>query len=104
MPDEVPEMATSGDLVTFLAGMRNDLEAPAMSLAPAIGEVLSALRETAGCLLARLSGSGATCFGLYAAQTDAGDAATALRRAHPDWWVADCWIGNQMHAALPQRL
>lgn len=103
MPAKLPDMHTSGQLVEFLSDMRNDLEAPAMSLAPEIGDVLSELRATTGCRLARMSGSGATCFALYSAQTDAGDAAYALRQAHPDWWVADCWLGNQMPSALPQR-
>ena len=103
MPDELPDMQTSGDLVEFLSEMRNDLQLPATAIAPVISDVLSALKQTTGCRLARMSGSGATCFALYAAQTDAGDAAYALRQAYPDWWVADCWLGNQMQAALPQR-
>lgn len=64
-----------------LAG-RNDLEAPALTLCPAIGEVLSALRDTAP-LLARMSGSGATCFALYASDAARDAAAAAMPRA---WW------------------
>ncbi len=67
-----------------LAG-RNDLEAPAIALCPAIADVLAALRDTAP-WLGRMSGSGATCFALYenAAQRDA--AATRIAALHPDWW------------------
>ena len=67
-----------------LAG-RNDLEQPAIALCPQIADVLAVLRETAP-LLARMSGSGATCFALYYSE-DARDAAAArLRESQPDWW------------------
>ncbi|MFO1061485.1 MAG: 4-(cytidine 5'-diphospho)-2-C-methyl-D-erythritol kinase [Dongiaceae bacterium] len=75
-------------LAAALAARGNDRAAPARSLAPAIDRVLAALAATPGCLLARLSGSGATCFGLYAAAAAAEQAAAALRRAEPGWWVA----------------
>jgi len=65
----------------------NDLMAPAISMEPLIGKVIDALQATAGCLLARMSGSGATCFGLYAADEDAARAATELSRNHSSWWV-----------------
>ena len=52
-----------------------------------IGEVLAALRGAEGVRLARMSGSGATCFAIFATIGDAGLAADALARAHPDWWV-----------------
>lgn len=65
----------------------NDLQAPALRLEPAIGEVLSALQGTEGVALARMSGSGATCFALYEKPADARRATHALRRAHPYWWV-----------------
>jgi 4-diphosphocytidyl-2-C-methyl-D-erythritol kinase len=62
----------------------NDLEAPARRLAPEIGEVLDAL---AGARVARMSGSGATCFGLYPDQAGRDTAAAAIAGAHPGWWV-----------------
>ena len=65
---------------------RNDLEAPAIALCPAIGEVLDALRETAG-FLVRMSGSGASCFALYAEAGQRDDAHAAIRAARPDWWI-----------------
>jgi 4-diphosphocytidyl-2-C-methyl-D-erythritol kinase len=67
-----------------LARLGNDLERPAIGLRPVIGEVLAALRATPGCLLARMSGSGATCFGLFADPDEATRAARVLRR--PGWW------------------
>jgi 4-diphosphocytidyl-2-C-methyl-D-erythritol kinase len=64
---------------------RNDLEAPAIGLCSAIANVLAALHET-GPFLARMSGSGATCFALYDDVSQLQDAAAALARAQPDWW------------------
>ena len=67
-----------------LAG-RNDLEAPASGLCPVIAEVLAALRDTAP-FLARMSGSGATCFALYASYEEMQSAAEKLARDRPEWW------------------
>jgi 4-diphosphocytidyl-2-C-methyl-D-erythritol kinase len=69
-----------------LTALTNDLEAPAVSLCPVIADVLAAIKSQPGCLLARMSGSGATCFGLFAASSHAALAATVLRRT--GWW---CW-------------
>ena len=80
-----------GDRARLLAWLRasgNDLEVPARRLEPVIGQVLAALAAQPGCELARMSGSGATCFGIFPGLDAAGTAATAIRRAHPDWWVA----------------
>ncbi|HVC63020.1 MAG TPA: 4-(cytidine 5'-diphospho)-2-C-methyl-D-erythritol kinase [Acetobacteraceae bacterium] len=68
-----------------LAGLANDLEAPARGLCPPIGDVLAAIAAQPGCLLARMSGSGATCFGLFADPVAAEHAAGAV--AHAGWWV-----------------
>ncbi len=70
----------------FLRECANDLEPPARARLPVIGEVLAALAAAPGCLLARMSGSGATCFGLFADPDAAEAAAVGLRR--PGWWVA----------------
>jgi 4-diphosphocytidyl-2-C-methyl-D-erythritol kinase len=72
---------------------RNDLQPPAIALRPVIGEVLALLEATQGCLLGRMSGSGATCFGLYADQGAAKRAASELRR--PGWWS---WGGGLLQA------
>jgi 4-diphosphocytidyl-2-C-methyl-D-erythritol kinase len=65
----------------------NDLEAAAIRLEPMIGDVLTALAAEAGCRLARMSGSGATCFGLFGDCRESAAAAKALQRRHPGWWV-----------------
>lgn len=70
----------------WLAAQRNDLEPPAITLRPVIGAVLAALRES-GAQIARMSGSGATCFGIFANAAAAQVAAQALARRAPDWWV-----------------
>ncbi len=64
---------------------RNDLEAPAISLCPVIADVLAALRETQP-FVARMSGSGATCFALYESAAECEKAVEALSIRHPDWW------------------
>lgn len=79
---------SAADLAILLRARRNDLESPARFLAPEIDPVLAALKAQAGCLLSRLSGSGATCFGLFASQREAEFAARNIGRAHPKWWVA----------------
>jgi 4-diphosphocytidyl-2-C-methyl-D-erythritol kinase len=76
-------------LVAALDATHNDLEAPARSLAPAVGDALNALAANPGCLLARMSGSGATCFGLFPTPAAASAAARALGR--DGWWV---WGGG----------
>ena len=70
-----------------LADGGNDLEPAAVSLCPAVADALAALRATPGCRLARMSGSGATCFGLYLSESAAAPAAQAISGGHPNWWV-----------------
>ncbi|HVD75846.1 MAG TPA: 4-(cytidine 5'-diphospho)-2-C-methyl-D-erythritol kinase [Xanthobacteraceae bacterium] len=79
--------------VTALAKDRNDLEAPAIELEPAIAELLSVLHELPGCRLARMSGSGATCFGLFPTNAAAAAAARTLRVGYPQWWVRATVLG-----------
>jgi 4-diphosphocytidyl-2-C-methyl-D-erythritol kinase len=71
-----------------LAVLGNDLQQPAISLCPPIAEVLAAIAAQPNCLLARMSGSGATCFGLFPSAATAAAAAAALP---PAWW---CWGGG----------
>jgi 4-diphosphocytidyl-2-C-methyl-D-erythritol kinase len=67
---------------------RNDLEPPASAIEPAVERTLDAIRQQEGCLLARLSGSGPTCFGLFPTREIAARAAAVVAREQPDWWVA----------------
>ena len=82
-----PHPADTGDVFALLNATRNDLEAPAICVAPIIADVLSALRHQPHIRLARMSGSGATCFGIFADRHAATQAARALKRHHPDWWI-----------------
>ena len=86
--DPLPPQLSFEPLIDWLAQQRNDLQAPAIAAQPVIGDVLRAIVATEGCRLARMSGSGATCFGLYETAEAATNAATVLR--HPDWWVEEC--------------
>jgi 4-diphosphocytidyl-2-C-methyl-D-erythritol kinase len=79
--------ASVEDWVEVLAGSSNDLEAPATRIQPVIGEVISALSATNGAWLARMSGSGATCFAIFENTADAQRAAQKIQIAHPGWWV-----------------
>ena len=89
-PARLPEgWASAACLAADLARLGNDLEAPAIALCPAISAALAALEAAPGCLLARMSGSGATCFGLFPDPAAAAHAAAGLVR--PGWW---CWGGG----------
>lgn len=74
-------------LAAYLHGCRNDMEPAALGLAPEIGAVIRALGRQPGCLLARMSGSGATCFGLFADSAKAHAAAEAISLSNANYWV-----------------
>jgi 4-diphosphocytidyl-2-C-methyl-D-erythritol kinase len=82
------------EVIAFVARHGNDLEAPAIALHPAIAQALAALRAFAGCRLARMSGSGASCFGLFDSGRAAAAAARALRVAQPQWWIRPTVLGG----------
>jgi 4-diphosphocytidyl-2-C-methyl-D-erythritol kinase len=88
-----PGWADISAMATDLGMLRNDLQPAAVQLQPSIGAVLAALRATPGCLLARMSGSGASCFGLYVDAEAASRAAEALPEPH--WWR---WAGPLQQA------
>jgi len=88
LPDPLPPLPDARALAAFLHAQRNDLEEPARALCPPIGDVLAALAALPGCHLARMSGSGATCFGLFDSRAGAEGAARALSARHPGWWIA----------------
>ncbi|MBM1310578.1 4-(cytidine 5'-diphospho)-2-C-methyl-D-erythritol kinase [Sulfitobacter mediterraneus] len=84
------DFSTAEEVVAFLQDQRNDLEAPAQSVAPVITSVLTALKALPQCRLARMSGSGATCFALMDTAQDAASAAQTIAAARPEWWVRPC--------------
>jgi len=80
--------ASAADLAALVAAGGNDLERPAAALCPPIAAMLARLRREASCLAAAMSGSGATCFGLFAHESDSRDTAARIAAEQPGWWVA----------------
>lgn len=81
------------DLSAFLHQQRNDLENPSIALVPDIGQCLDQIKQE-GASLARMSGSGATCFGLFGNDVAAQNAAQSLSSSYPNWWVKACTLGR----------
>jgi 4-diphosphocytidyl-2-C-methyl-D-erythritol kinase len=94
---------TRADVIEFVSRHGNDLEAAAISLHPAIAQALAALRALALCRLARMSGSGASCFGLFDSNRAAAAAARALRVKHPQWWIRPTMLGGWTRLTHPSR-
>jgi 4-diphosphocytidyl-2-C-methyl-D-erythritol kinase len=92
---ETKRAPARADVIDFVSRHGNDLEAAAISLHPAIAQALAALRSLPGCRLARMSGSGASCFGLFDSGRAAAAAARALRLEHPQWWVRTTELGGR---------
>ena len=88
LPELPSPLTRPAQLGIWLAETRNDLQPPAVKLVPVIGDIVEQLAETQGCMLARMSGSGATVFGLFGSEGQAHQAAQVMRAAHPDHWVA----------------
>lgn len=96
-------LAFGGDfeaLIDYALPRANDLEAPAKRLAPEIGEVLAAMSGLKGARLVRLSGSGATCFALFASPREALRASILLAGEQPNWWIAATRLGAPQGGAL----
>ena len=91
MPDAFEDAA---DLAAWLAGLRNDLQAAAIAAAPAVGAALETLAGEPEALLARVSGSGGTCFALCAGDIEAESLAERVGALAPDWWVQRCRLGG----------
>lgn len=87
MPEILPDWRDAGSLIDWLRLQRNDLQGPACALVPEIAQVLSVLDSVEGCGLSRMSGSGATCFGLFARESDARKAASEIAQEYPQWWT-----------------
>jgi 4-diphosphocytidyl-2-C-methyl-D-erythritol kinase len=90
----IGRLTDSEELLHLLAAQSNDLEAPAIGLRPVVADVLAALRALDGCGLARMSGSGATCFGLFASADAAAAAEKVLSIKQPGWWVKATMLGG----------
>lgn len=86
-----PDDWSVASVIDWLSAQRNDLEAPALSVTPGIAEALAAMRAAPGCRLTRMSGSGATVFGLFDDRAAAIEAAFALDR--PGWWSRPAVLG-----------
>jgi len=83
----LPARLDHDGLLLALLSRRNDLEAPAIAACPAIADVLVALRGLPGCRIARMSGSGASCFALFAGAEAAEAARAQLAADQPGWWI-----------------
>lgn len=94
-----PRSRDAGEWLDWLAGQRNDLTDAAVRVAPEIGAVLRTLAAIPGLRLARMSGSGATCIGLFDNAHGARDAASRLARDHPHWWSAVARLGDACGAS-----
>ena len=94
LPDALRLDGTIATTIAMLDAQRNDLEGPATGVAPVIADVLAALRGLTTCHLARMSGSGATCFALFASRKDAETAAREITDARPGWWVRSCSLAD----------
>ena len=104
LPEELPAFQGVTDFTDWLAEQRNDLEEAAASVVPEIWDALDAIAVTKGCRLARMSGTGATCFGLYPDEHAAAAAAKTIEAAHPDWWVSAGFLGSWSDRAQPRVL
>lgn len=94
-PPPMPEAFESvEELAAWLGLMRNDLEAPAIGLAPEIGDVLATLADERETLIARMSGSGATCFAICASDIEADALAERVAALRPGWWTVRCRLGG----------
>lgn len=102
MEEPLPLFNSAAAFTDWLATQRNDLEAPALQIAPIIDTVLNALQDTSECTLARMSGSGATCFGLYPTEHAAEVAHEDLAQSFPDWWIASGSLGDMSDRAMPR--
>ena len=96
--DLPPDLGNPASLIEYLSAQRNDLQLPAIAFAPVIATALSEIAQT-GAKLARMSGSGATCFGIYASAAQAQSAARDLAQLYPDWWVRAATLNGPLDIA-----
>ncbi len=96
MTDLPLSLAPEG-VIDWLSQQRNDMQTAAIEQAPEISLVLAELEKQTNCHLARMSGSGATCFGLFPSKNAAQKAASVLLADHPDWWVRPTCLNGPMN-------
>ncbi|MBN8552841.1 MAG: 4-(cytidine 5'-diphospho)-2-C-methyl-D-erythritol kinase [Caulobacterales bacterium] len=99
-PNLPDKFISTPQLAEFLKLQRNDLEDMAITRTPEIGAALAALRASPMCLLARMSGSGSTVFGLFSRADDARAAAATIRSECPGWWVLACTLNAASRGTL----
>ncbi len=102
MPRVIPQFRTVTELARWLSEQRNDLQSVAVAQEPTIAKVLQVIRKCEGALLSRMSGSGASCFGLFSDQGLAQAAAARIRKEQPDWWIATGLLGSQSSRVTPR--
>jgi 4-diphosphocytidyl-2-C-methyl-D-erythritol kinase len=102
MPETLPRFRSAEELASFLREQRNDLEPLVVGGVKQVARTLKALQKTSGVLVSRMTGSGATCFGLYATEAEAKAAAEQVRR--PDWWVGGGLLYADEAAARPETV
>jgi 4-diphosphocytidyl-2-C-methyl-D-erythritol kinase len=93
------KLANVEEFLQLLAAQTNDLESAAIGLAPAVAEVLAGLQALAGCRIARMSGSGTSCFALFTSAAKAIAAAEVLHAKYPHWWVRATALGSGISPA-----
>lgn len=91
---DLPQFEDAPALIKWLKTQRNDMQPAALSLFPEIGHVLRQIEVQSDCQLARMSGSGATCFGLFPTAKSAQKAAAEIRAQNSGWWVRECLLGG----------
>ena len=91
MPDAFESVA---ELAGWMRMTRNDLQSPAVALAPEVGDVLATLADEPEALISRMSGSGATCFALCSGDLEAEGLAERIEAMRPEWWVRRCRLGG----------
>lgn len=94
MPEILPTFQEPRQMIQWLQGMRNDLQTTCAGFVPEVAQALEVLSACEGLALARMSGSGSTCFGLFNSMSEARAAAAKIAHARPDWWVKSCVIGG----------
>lgn len=102
MAPELPAFSGAHDFVVWLSEQRNDLEPAARQLVPEISTVIDELNAEPLCLLSRMSGSGATCFGLFDHFGAAKTAARGMAKRYPNWWIAAVQLGDMSEYCLPK--